>query len=143
MLAIKYLKKIWSSPSGASTLYHASARPDSSAKSVIRVVLPDPALPLIMVAAQVLRLSLRRSSSRGLNTCKVLAGRVIFSRISCIAPGPGFVKFSMMSIVNSGSLIPVNLTSEAFAGEGSKFERRDFRSLQKSYGMTLEEFLSF
>src|SRR5437870_10220740 len=98
MLAIRYSKKTCRSPSGASTLYQATALLQCRAKSAARNVLPEPARPLTMVDVQELKLSLRRARSLGREIYGRCVGIFIFSRISCMLLAPRLVQFSITNM---------------------------------------------
>src|SRR5436190_23382889 len=87
MLATKYWKNRYGSTSGASTLYQATGLPISWAKSVARVLFPEPARPLIIVEKQVMRLSASNRCNRGRTTVSDRGGSLIFSAINGMALG--------------------------------------------------------
>src|ERR1700730_9668992 len=120
MLAIRYSKKTGSSPSGASTLYQATALLQLRAKSAASSVLPEPARPLTMVDVQELKLCLRRARSLGREICARCVGILIFSRISCILLAPGLVQVSITNMGVRGPLLqiipPLNQTLSVVLG---------------------------
>src|SRR2546428_4477075 len=98
MLVTRYSKKTFSSPSGASILYQATALVQLRAKSAARNVLPEPARPLIMVDVHEVRLLFRRASSLGREICARCVGIFTFSRIGCILLAPQLVQVSITNI---------------------------------------------